>query len=1176
MVFDGATGRVGILDDTPSYPFDVGANTNIQGTFRVTGGTTLLGTCAVTGLLSNTGGAKLEIQGAVDGGSTRGIFMWDTTSTSWGIYVAQSGAGKSLADGVACTDFSGSTGHHFRFRIADTADRSFVWENSSEVCLMDLEADTGNLRIAGIFNITKASTLLIDLDPGFTGTGEVINITPSDALDTEDAEWDGINIVGNALSPSVIGAHLHGIHLDFSTVDMTEEPHIDALHIEVPRTSHIEQVHAIHANHGMYLENDLTTLIAGMAPTFLNVSVDDEGATGGDAHILDVARAGGGTLSVVAVATHTGVGVIHQHVGVPANFDNVWRFNGGWTDATAQCGGVGDIALWEAQDDVVYFGEATTFDEIECIWTVLATKSMHFQFHYSDGAAGWVRFYPTDDTGGAQLNGVVHWLASDIPAWATDTVNGVVNKYWIRVTRTRLIGTGPTESTIKFIKGVSYGWDELGNITALTATLPNEGLRLLDTGGDHYLTIKPGSNLGANRILTITTGDAARTITLLGNPTLDDWFDQAVKQASSPSFAGVYIKSSGELRFYDNGNYVGFEAPALSDNQIWVLPDEDGDNLDFLQTDGAGNLAWAAGGGGAGDVTAAAVLADHTLIRGDGGAKGIQDSGIDIDDADNITLPDGASINLQEDITFLGATSENQIKFPDALADALSFLEGANPYQTFITTDGSEAIQFHEEVLLKGSTEYGAGNKTTGAWAKSIGATGDYADWATMIAAMPDLIAHAVTVTIEAGTTLTETCNLRNKHGLTSIAIITIQAEKYFPTAGAIPTADSATATTLRDAALAAAALGNDYFNGCWVFIVDGTGTDNGYVPITDYIDATGDVVVGGGWPGTQPDNTSRYIIVGALIDGGSARAHAFVIENNTAQIKLRGIGVKDTIDIAIDVRYCFFFDKYWGGVYNSSGEGIYLRNVLYGHVRYSGVVGNGTNGISCVACEYADFEDNGISDNTNYGITIERGSYAYVGNNFGDGNGTWGTFALSYGQVRFGGTECSGSEGNHKYADGDFNVINLEGGQIAFPATAVPSANANTLDDYEEGTFTPYIYDGLPGDQGGAGNGYYTKIGNMVYVDIIFLNIDKTGLADFKQFYIRELPFTVAVSATGAVYSSQITINDAYLVARAIAGTTYCIIWNVQNGGVGAQLTVATINDDASDLEFSIAYRIA
>ena len=67
----------------------------------------------------------------------------------------------------------------------------------------------------------------------------------------------------------------------------------------------------------------------------------------------------------------------------------------------------------------------------------------------------------------------------------------------------------------------------------------NTGLRLLDTDASHNLNLKPGSNLTANRILTITTGDADRTITLTGNPTLADWFDQAVKTTSSPTFVGV-------------------------------------------------------------------------------------------------------------------------------------------------------------------------------------------------------------------------------------------------------------------------------------------------------------------------------------------------------------------------------------------------------------------------------------------------------------------------------------------------------------------------------------------------------------------------------------------------------------------------------------------------------------
>jgi len=70
-------------------------------------------------------------------------------------------------------------------------------------------------------------------------------------------------------------------------------------------------------------------------------------------------------------------------------------------------------------------------------------------------------------------------------------------------------------------------------------TLPNEGLHILDTNVSHDLIIKPGSDLTADRILTLTTGDAARAITLQGDPTLDDWFDQSVKSGDSPIFDGT-------------------------------------------------------------------------------------------------------------------------------------------------------------------------------------------------------------------------------------------------------------------------------------------------------------------------------------------------------------------------------------------------------------------------------------------------------------------------------------------------------------------------------------------------------------------------------------------------------------------------------------------------------------
>ena len=57
--------------------------------------------------------------------------------------------------------------------------------------------------------------------------------------------------------------------------------------------------------------------------------------------------------------------------------------------------------------------------------------------------------------------------------------------------------------------------------------------------------------------------------------------------------------TANELRFYEGSNYVGFEAPALSGDQIWVLPDSDGTAGYALKTDGSGNLSWGLAGGNA-------------------------------------------------------------------------------------------------------------------------------------------------------------------------------------------------------------------------------------------------------------------------------------------------------------------------------------------------------------------------------------------------------------------------------------------------------------------------------------------------------------------------------------------------------------------------------------------------
>jgi len=89
--------------------------------------------------------------------------------------------------------------------------------------------------------------------------------------------------------------------------------------------------------------------------------------------------------------------------------------------------------------------------------------------------------------------------------------------------------------------------------------------------------------------------------------------------------------------------------------------------------------------------------------------------------------------------------------------------------------------------------------------------------------------------------------------------------------------------------------------------------------------------------------------------------------------------------------------------------------------------------------------------------------------------------------------------------------------GQIAFPATQSASANANTLDDYEEGTFTPTLVDNS--NTGGTYNGQvgrYQKIGNRCFFQLFLRTTNTTGLTGTDQAYITGLPFA-AVNVTYA-----------------------------------------------------------
>jgi hypothetical protein len=110
--------------------------------------------------------------------------------------------------------------------------------------------------------------------------------------------------------------------------------------------------------------------------------------------------------------------------------------------------------------------------------------------------------------------------------------------------------TGATDNAVLLADGVggttikaSSVIITAGAVTGMTElTLPNTGLHLLDTNASHDLIVKPGSDLAADRTLTITTGDADRTVTIGGNTTIS----QDYSTTGNPQFATIELGAASD------------------------------------------------------------------------------------------------------------------------------------------------------------------------------------------------------------------------------------------------------------------------------------------------------------------------------------------------------------------------------------------------------------------------------------------------------------------------------------------------------------------------------------------------------------------------------------------------------------------------------------------------------
>jgi len=133
-------------------------------------------------------------------------------------------------------------------------------------------------------------------------------------------------------------------------------------------------------------------------------------------------------------------------------------------------------------------------------------------------------------------------------------------------------------------------------------------------------------------------------------------------------------------------------------------------------------------------------------------------------------------------------------------------------------------------------------------------------------------------------------------------------------------------------------------------------------------------------------------------------------------------------------------------------------------------------------------------------------------------------------------------------------------GAGITFPATQSASTDANTLDDYEEGNWTP-VLTGTTAVSYANQVGRYTKIGRLVTIQFLLQTNSQTYTSTGATFAISGLPFAGTfpgyTAGDGAANLYNITFaNNTYVLFSVNSSSLN--LTQIQSAGVFTSLTNA------------------
>jgi hypothetical protein len=251
------------------------------------------------------------------------------------------------------------------------------------------------------------------------------------------------------------------------------------------------------------------------------IQIDESLATGGEIFGLEILSDTIGSATVYGMGVGAGIGPIRQGSGTFGTIDTAFTYDdSGASFATVTSdfnSAVSDVTIFAEDNDVVYIGAAAVFEEVTFdLATVASGSGISPTFEFSLGGSSWQTFSPLDGTNGFRNTGEIIWDDADVPSWATDTVNSVSSKYWIRITRTRnSLSTAPIENLVEAAALTYYSWDKDGLITVPNVDITAAGSLKLYENGANYTAFKAPASLTGDVTFTLPDGDGATGQTMV-------------------------------------------------------------------------------------------------------------------------------------------------------------------------------------------------------------------------------------------------------------------------------------------------------------------------------------------------------------------------------------------------------------------------------------------------------------------------------------------------------------------------------------------------------------------------------------------------------------------------------------------------------------------------------------